>query len=76
MTTTAAANSAAQDLAERIEGLGALDGIAKPIGKSVRNAIPPGTLKDVLSGVPIGHALHPLLTDLPIGSGPARCCST
>ena len=40
MTTTAAASSAAQDLAERIEGLEALDGIAKPIGKSVRERHP------------------------------------
>ena len=45
-----------------------MDGIAKPIAKAVRDAVPPGQVKDWLSGTPIGHALHPLLTDLPIGS--------
>lgn len=47
--------------------LTALDAAAKPIAEVARK-LPPGTLKDLLSGTPIGHALHPLLTDLVIGS--------
>jgi len=68
MTTTAAASAAARDLADRLEQLEAVDGIARPIAKAVRDAVPPGPAKDLLSGTPIGHALHPLLTDLPIGT--------
>ncbi|MCA1657638.1 MAG: Rieske 2Fe-2S domain-containing protein, partial [Actinobacteria bacterium] len=30
-------------------------------------AVPPGRFKDLLSGTWLGHTLHPLLTDLPIG---------
>lgn len=55
-------------LAQRVGELGALDGVAKRIGKAVRNAFPPGAPRDALSGSPLGHALHPLMTDLPIGT--------
>jgi uncharacterized membrane protein len=34
----------------------------------VRRALPAGPLKDALSGTWLGHTLHPLLTDLPIGA--------
>ena len=34
----------------------------------MRSAIPAGGVKDLLSGKPIGHALHPLLTDVVIGA--------
>jgi nitrite reductase/ring-hydroxylating ferredoxin subunit/uncharacterized membrane protein len=44
-----------------------LDVPAKPIGKAVRE-VGPSTLKDVLSGTWMGHALHPILTDVVIGS--------
>jgi nitrite reductase/ring-hydroxylating ferredoxin subunit/uncharacterized membrane protein len=46
----------------------ALDPPAKAIGKQVRSLVGHGPVKDVLSGTPIGHALHPLLTDVPIGT--------
>lgn len=45
-----------------------LDEPAKAIGKAVRDAVPRGPVKDALSGTWLGHALHPLLTDLPIGT--------
>jgi len=53
---------------EAVEGAAALDGPGKTIGKTVRNTISPGALKDALSGTWLGHALHPLLTDVVIGS--------
>jgi uncharacterized membrane protein len=56
------------EVAERIESLEALDAPAKAIGKVVRDAIPDGPVKDGLSGTWMGHALHPLLTDVPIGT--------
>jgi nitrite reductase/ring-hydroxylating ferredoxin subunit/uncharacterized membrane protein len=55
-------------VAERIESLDALDAPAKAIGKVVRDVIPDGPVKDGLSGTWIGHALHPMLTDVPIGA--------
>jgi nitrite reductase/ring-hydroxylating ferredoxin subunit/uncharacterized membrane protein len=51
-----------------LAGLEALDAPAKKIGKAVRSFIRPGPLKDVLSGSWLGHALHPLLTDVTIGT--------
>jgi nitrite reductase/ring-hydroxylating ferredoxin subunit/uncharacterized membrane protein len=55
-------------LAKQIESLSALDGPGKFIGKRVRNTIKAGAVKDALSGTWLGHALHPLLTDVVIGS--------
>jgi nitrite reductase/ring-hydroxylating ferredoxin subunit len=51
-----------------LAGLDALDAPAKAIGKAVRGIIRPGPVKDALSGSWLGHALHPLLTDLTIGT--------
>lgn len=58
----------AHDALDRVTQLEALDAPAKAIAKQVRSRIPKGPVKDALSGVPIGHALHPLLTDVPIGT--------
>ena len=44
-----------------------LDAPADIISKWVRRTIPAGPVKDALSGSWLGHALHPLLTDVPIG---------
>ena len=55
-------------LAERLEQVQALDPPAEFIGKTVRQVIPSGPVKDGLSGTWLGHALHPLLTDVPIGA--------
>lgn len=54
--------------AERLEGLEALDPPAQKLGKLIRDAVPDGPVKDGLSGTWLGHALHPLLTDVPIGA--------
>src|SRR5204862_7183388 len=46
-----------------------LDAIAGPVAKLVKRAAPPKSpAKDVLSGTWLGHPLHPMLTDIPIGS--------
>jgi nitrite reductase/ring-hydroxylating ferredoxin subunit len=42
--------------------------VGRKAGKAVRDAIPAGPVKDALSGVALGHALHPLLTDTVIGT--------
>jgi nitrite reductase/ring-hydroxylating ferredoxin subunit/uncharacterized membrane protein len=55
-------------LAEEVGEAAALDGPAEAVAGAVRGAIPRGPVKDLLSGTPLGHAIHPLLTDLPIGT--------
>lgn len=53
---------------EAVESLSAVDAPAKAIGKTVRGALSPGPVKDALSGTWLGHALHPLLTDVTVGA--------
>ena len=55
-------------LAEDVGRATAIDGPAEAVAGAVRDAVPRGPVKDALSGTPLGHALHPLLTDLPIGA--------
>lgn len=46
-----------------------LDGIADPLQKIVRGSFEnAGGLKDLLHGVWLGHPLHPVLTDIPVGA--------
>jgi nitrite reductase/ring-hydroxylating ferredoxin subunit/uncharacterized membrane protein len=53
---------------ERLEGLEGLDELAGMLADVVGKVVPSGALKDALSGTWLGHSLHPLLTDLPIGT--------
>ena len=57
-----------EPLVTAVESAGVLDGPGKAIGKAVRGVLSPGKVKDALSGTWLGHALHPLLTDMVIGS--------
>lgn len=50
-----------------LEGARLLDGLSATID-TVATWVPPGSLKDLLSGTPIGHAIHPSLVTVPIGS--------
>jgi uncharacterized membrane protein len=54
-------------LVARLESIEALDALGRPAGRTVRRLIPDGAPKNTLSGVWLGHALHPIMTDLPIG---------
>jgi nitrite reductase/ring-hydroxylating ferredoxin subunit/uncharacterized membrane protein len=56
------------DLVNRIAKLKGLDRIGSPVSAKVGELIRPGRLKDALSGTWLGHALHPVLTDVVIGS--------
>src|SRR5205085_7714493 len=55
-------------LIDVVEQASALDGAATPVAKKVREIFKPGPVRDALAGTWIGHALHPLLTDVVIGS--------
>ena len=55
-------------LMDKLESVAPLDAPGKAIGKTVRGVLGPGALKDAISGTWLGHALHPMLTDVVIGS--------
>jgi len=52
----------------RMEREKRLDGVANAVGDVVGKVVPTGPLKDLLSGKWLGHTLHPVLTDAPIGA--------
>ena len=54
---------------ERIEQSGSLDSAARLVQKLVYRTVPEGSIrKDLLSGTGLGRPLHPLLTDVVIGT--------
>ena len=55
-------------LAARLESIDALDGPGQAAGRAIRGLIPDGVPKDALSGAWLGHAVHPIMTDIPIGT--------
>jgi nitrite reductase/ring-hydroxylating ferredoxin subunit/uncharacterized membrane protein len=57
-----------EPLVGRIETEEALDRVGQPLGSAVRDAVSASGLKDVLSGTWLGHAVHPMLTDVVIGA--------
>jgi nitrite reductase/ring-hydroxylating ferredoxin subunit/uncharacterized membrane protein len=55
-------------LASRVGEAQGLDGPVGAVSGVASKVLKPGRVKDVLSGTFLGHPLHPLLTDLPIGT--------
>src|SRR3954451_25006415 len=55
-------------LVRKLEAAEFLDAPAKAIAKQVRSGFLPRAIKETLSGTWLGHALHPMLTDVVIGS--------
>ena len=53
--------------AATLEGAKALDRAIVPVQKLTRR-LPPGRLKDLLSGVPVGHPVHPAIVAVPLGA--------
>jgi nitrite reductase/ring-hydroxylating ferredoxin subunit/uncharacterized membrane protein len=65
-----AADKRCSSLAGALDALGeikALDPVAGPVGRAVRG-LPLGPVRDVLRGRWLGHPLHPVLVQMPIGS--------
>jgi nitrite reductase/ring-hydroxylating ferredoxin subunit/uncharacterized membrane protein len=67
-TAKAPRRPALHRLAERVGQIEALDPPAQKLLDLADKVIKPGRARDALSGTFLGHALHPLMTDLPIGS--------
>lgn len=55
-------------LGRKIERLGALDAAARPVIAVAQRVVKPRVVRNLLSGTWLGHPLHPMLTDLPIGA--------
>jgi nitrite reductase/ring-hydroxylating ferredoxin subunit/uncharacterized membrane protein len=57
-----------QSLVDAVESAAVLDTPAKAIGGQVRSLLSAAPLKQALSGTWLGHPVHPMLTDIVIGS--------
>jgi nitrite reductase/ring-hydroxylating ferredoxin subunit/uncharacterized membrane protein len=57
-----------EPLVQSIESASIVDKPATLVSRAVRGALSPGKVKDALSGTWLGHALHPAMTDVVIGS--------
>jgi nitrite reductase/ring-hydroxylating ferredoxin subunit/uncharacterized membrane protein len=56
------------DVIQTIEGIDALDDFSSPLSGWVHSVASHDAVKSALSGTWLGHQLHPVLTDLPIGA--------
>ena len=57
-----------RQVVDRIERAEFLDGAAEAIQRVGRSVVGDGSARRVLSGIPLGHPLHPALVAVPIGS--------
>jgi uncharacterized membrane protein len=60
-------NSRLNTLASQLESSATLDDLGRAAGDTVRRLTCDSSIKHVLSGAWLGHPLHPILTDIPIG---------
>ena len=60
--------NSANSAVDALESVEAVDAAALKLAGVVTNAVPVGAPRDALSGTWLGHALHPALTDVVIGS--------
>ena len=54
-------------VSDRVEKAEGLDRVVEPVQQVVQK-IPPGKVKDALHGVWLGHPVHPVLVQLPVGA--------
>ncbi|MGH9073501.1 MAG: DUF2231 domain-containing protein [Acidimicrobiales bacterium] len=52
---------------DRLERLALLDPVADPIRQRAQQLLASGRVRSLLSGTALGHPVHPVLVDLPIG---------
>jgi nitrite reductase/ring-hydroxylating ferredoxin subunit/uncharacterized membrane protein len=57
-----------EKLLSRIERASVLDRAAERASSALRTVIRPGVVEDNLSGVPLGHPVHPAVVAVPIGA--------
>jgi nitrite reductase/ring-hydroxylating ferredoxin subunit len=64
----ARAAGGAERLMRRLETARGLDRITTPVSGFVNRILPSGKVRDILHGVPLGHAAHPALVQIPLGA--------
>ena len=57
-----------QALVRGVERASVLDRVAEPVRALVQRVVAPTPIRNLLSGTNLGHPLHPMLTDVPIGA--------
>jgi nitrite reductase/ring-hydroxylating ferredoxin subunit/uncharacterized membrane protein len=57
-----------EPLIERVQRSAALDAFGRTLAVAFARIVRPGRLKDLFSGTWLGHPVHPMLTDVPIGT--------
>lgn len=57
-----------ESLMAAIERARPLDTVGRKLGLAVAKVVRPGRAKDLLAGTWLGHPVHPMLTDVPIGA--------
>ncbi|WP_144792919.1 Rieske 2Fe-2S domain-containing protein [Kocuria palustris] len=57
-----------QSIVRRIESLSAVDGVAEKASEAVGAATAPTVVRNALSGSWLGHQLHPIMVQVPIGA--------
>lgn len=60
--------SVTRKVIRRLERAESLDKVSKPLAGMVSRAVRPRLVRNLLSGTYLGHPLHPVFTDLPIGA--------
>jgi nitrite reductase/ring-hydroxylating ferredoxin subunit len=63
----AVSSAPVNDVVDRLEHAGPLDPVVNAVRSIVSKALGPQKVRDALHGVWLGHPLHPVLTDVPIG---------
>ena len=58
----------AESVIHALERSKGLDAVGQALGSAFSKVVQPGPMKDLLSGTWMGHAAHPMLTDVTIGS--------
>jgi len=53
---------------DAIDGSGALEALGDTVSSAIQPNFPPGLVRDLLSGTPLGHPAHPVLTDVVVGA--------
>jgi nitrite reductase/ring-hydroxylating ferredoxin subunit/uncharacterized membrane protein len=56
------------DSLDKLEKIAELDQLAKPIRAFFQQKVQPQSLRDTLHGVWLGHPLHPVLVQIPVGT--------
>jgi nitrite reductase/ring-hydroxylating ferredoxin subunit len=63
----APATATLETIAREVGVFEAIDPVARPVQDAVKARLGNGVVRDALTGRWLGHAVHPVLTDLPIG---------